>query len=496
MQVIDNGPGQINHLTDLPNHFDGTIGIERRGSTSDWLSDKKPYAVEIRDADGEDLDFPLLGMPPESDWAFLAPFNDKTLIREALMFGLARDVMPWAARSRFVELVLNGEYQGIYLVTEKIKRGKDRVDIAKLKADELAGDSLTGGFILKLDKTTGGQNEAWVSPFPPIPGGWQTTLWQIEYPKIADIQPAQKAYIQQWITEFETIMDSSNFADPVIGYPKYIDVQSFVDFTLLNELAKCVDAYRISTFLYKDKDSNDPRLHAGPIWDFNIALGNAGYCTADNPEGWIIDFNQYCPDDSWVVQFWWKKMWEDPSYRSLLKQRWVELRAGPLSNGKVFNLLDSLSGQLLDAQQRNFERWPVLNDWVWPNVFCCGSYEEHIEFLRQWMELRLQWMDGAAKTLYVGEYEAEKRFQTQVFPNPASNGMLKFKCFTHFDDAVLIRVFDVAGRFVQEIQFEPAFNGENTFEWRYETLHPGAYFYETLLNGRRESSGQILVVKQ
>jgi hypothetical protein len=495
MQVIDHGPGQMNHVSDAPNHFNGLIGIERRGSTSDWFSDKKPFAVEIRDADGEDMDFPLLGMPPESDWAFLAPYNDKSLVREAFMFGLARDIMPWASRSRFVELVLNGDYQGIYLVTEKIKRGKDRVDIAKLDADELAGDSLTGGYILKIDKTTGAQNEGWVSPFPPIPGGWQTTLWQVDYPKITNIQPAQKAYIEQWITNFETVMAGPDFADPDTGYPKYLDVKSFADFTLLNELAKCVDAYRISTFLYKDQDSRDPRLHAGPIWDFNIALGNAGYCTSENPEGWIIDFNEYCPDDGWVVHFWWKKMWEDPAYRGLLKDRWNELRDGPLSNDKVFHLLDSLSGHLQDAQQRNFERWPILNNWVWPNVFCCGSYDEHTLFLRHWIEQRLQWMDSAAQTLYIGEYEPEKRFNTEVYPNPVSAGVLKFKFYTHYDDAVRIRVYDITGRFVQDIEFEPEFNGTNTFEWNYETLRPGAYFYETLINGQRESSGPILVVK-
>lgn len=493
MQVIDQGPGQINHLSDPPNHFNGNIGIELRGSTSNFFSDKKPYAVEIRDDTGNDLDFPLLGMPAGADWAFLAPFNDKSLVRDAFMLGLARNVMPWASRSRFVELVLNGQYEGVYLVTEKIKRDKDRVDIAKLKADDLAGDSLTGGYILKIDKTTGAQNEGWTSPYVHAPGAWQTTLWQVEYPKPIDLQPVQKDYIQQWVTGFEAAMRMPDFADTSIGYPKYLDVESFVDFTLLNELAKCVDAYRISTFMYKDKDSNDPRLHAGPVWDFNIALGNAGYCTAESPQGWIIDFNEFCPDDQWIVQFWWKKMWEDPMYRRRLQDRWTELRAGPLSNDQVFHLLDSLTSTVQEAQVRNFQRWPVLNTWVWPNVFCCGTYNEHTSFLRNWITQRLQWMDNTAQTLYVGEYEAQNRFKTKVFPNPVADGVLKFKCFSHYDDEVLVRVFDAAGRFVEAVAFDPEFNEENTFEWRYDVLRPGVYFYEILLNQQRESSGKIVV---
>lgn len=495
MQVIDQGPSQINQLSDPPNHFNGHIGIEIRGSTSNWFSDKKPYAVEIRDAAGNDLDFPLLGMPPGSDWAFLAPFNDKSLVRDAFMLGLARDVMPWASRCRFVELVLNGQYEGVYLVAEKIKRDKDRVDIAKLKADDLAGDSLTGGYILKIDKTTGAVNEGWTSPYLHAPGAWQTTLWQVEYPKPVDLQPAQKAYIQQWVTGFEAAMRTPDFADTTIGYPKYIDVESFLDFTLLNELAKCVDAYRISTFLYKDKDSKDPRLHAGPLWDFNIALGNATYCTAESPQGWIIDFNEFCPDDQWIIQFWWRKMWEDPMYRRRLQDRWTELRAGPLSNARVFHLLDSLTSTVQEAQVRNFQRWPVLNTWVWPNVFCCGTYTEHTDFLWSWIVQRLQWMDNTAQTLYVGEYEPQNRFKTRVYPNPVVNGVLTFKCFTHYDDSVLIRVFDPAGRLVEELSFDPEFNEENTFEWQYDVLRPGVYFYEILLNYQRESSGKIVVAR-
>jgi hypothetical protein len=493
MKVVDNGPGQINHVSDAPNHFDGRIGIELRGSTSNFLSDKKPYSVEIRDDAGEDLNFPLLGMPPESDWAFLAPFNDKSLIREALMFNLAREVMPWAPRCRFVELLLNGEYQGIYMVTEKIKRGKDRVNIAKLKADDLSGDALTGGYILKLDKIAGAPNEGWISPFPHVPGAWQTTLWQIEYPKFGNVQPAQKDYIQQWITEFETVMQSPAFADPENGYPKYLDVRSFLDFTLLNEMAKCVDAYRLSTFFWKDRDDRDPRLHAGPVWDFNIALGNANYCTAQNTSGWIIDFNQHCPDDSWIIQFWWQKMWEDPFYRAQLKARWLELRAGPLSNARIFHKLDSLTQTVQEAQVRNFERWPILNDWVWPNVFCCGPFDQHTAFLRNWLQARLFWMDGALKSLAEEEPASSPAPACAIFPNPVSTGQsVRFQCPARFGETQYLSLRNVLGQTVLELSRPSASDG-GTWEWSPEGLKPGTYFYEIREAGQRSYSGRLAV---
>jgi CotH protein. len=493
MKVVDKGLGQINQVSDPPDHFDGRIGIELRGSTSNFLSDKKPYSVEIRDAEGEDLDFPLLGMPAESDWAFIAPFNDKSLIREALMFNLAREVMPWASRCRFVELVLNGEYQGIYMVTEKIKRGKDRVNIARLKPDDLTGDALTGGYILKLDKTSGAPNEGWISPYPHVPGAWQTTLWQIEYPKIGDVQPGQKAYIQQWITEFETVMNSPDFADPENGYPKYLDVRSFLDFTLLNEMAKCVDAYRISTFLWKDRDDRDPRLHAGPVWDFNIALGNAGYCTAQSTAGWIIDFNQHCPDDSWIIQFWWKKMWDDPAYRAQLKARWLELRAGPLSNANIFHKLDSLTQTVQEAQVRNFERWPILYDWVWPNVFCCGPFDQHTAFLRNWLQARLFWMDNALKTLAEEELALSPAPACAIFPNPVSAGQpVRFQCPARSGETQYLSLRNVLGQTVLELSRPPASDG-GTWEWSPEGLRPGTYFYEIREAGQRAYAGRLVL---
>jgi hypothetical protein len=491
MKVLYKGPGIRNYLNDQPSDYNGLIGIERRGSTSDFFSDKKPYSVETRDAEGEDLDFPLLGLPEEADWAFLAPYNDKSLVRDALMMELARQIMPWAPRMRFVEMVVNGEYVGIYIVTEKIKRGKDRVAVSKLKATDTAGDSLTGGYILKIDKTTGAPGANWISPYPPFPGGWQTTLWQVEYPKVEDIQLVQRQYINSWINGFEATMNSTYFADTANGYPKFLDVPSFVDFTLLNEMAKNVDSYRLSTFFWKDRDDKDPRLHAGPIWDFNIALGNADYCGGNNTAGWAIDFNNICPNDGWVNQFWWQKMWLDLQYRRQLKERWAELRSNTLSDASVLHLLDSLTSLLQESQVRNFQRWPVLNTYLWPNPYCCGTYAGHTNYLRTWLLNRMIWMDNTAKTLYVGEYKADRRFTTTVSPNP-SVGEIRFSMYLHHADVIRIRIHNALGQYVTYLDYNPELNGENELTWNND-LNPGIYFYEVLLDGKRESSGRFVV---
>lgn len=492
MKVIDNGPGQTNHVNGAPNGYNGFIGIERRGSSSQDLSPKKPYAVETRDASGENLNVPLLGMPPENDWVFMAPYNDKSLVRDALTLELARRIMPWAPRSRFVELVLNGEYQGVYLVAEKIKRDKNRVDIADLTDTDISGDELTGGYIVKFDKSTGATNDGWISPYPPLAGSWQNAYYQFHDPKPDEIRPEQQQYIENWVTGFEDVMASPNYADSLEGYPKFIDVQSFVDFVIINEMTKNVDAYRLSTFLYKDKDSKNPHLHAGPVWDFNIALGNANYCDADRWQGWAMDFNNLCPDDGWVIHFWWNRLWADPSFRQRVGQRWQELRGTLFADENVTDALDSLVGVVQQAQGRNWQRWPVLHDWVWPNFFCCGTYPQHVGYLKDWLLSRLHWMDGEVTVLDTGEYKASDYFKTKVYPNP-SDDELTFKYYVRYSAQVRFRVFDAMGRPVASFFAPtPTANGEHRCTWRHR-LTQGLYFYTVYVDDRVKSNGKFVV---
>ena len=281
---IINNPEGVNHIQDTFNDYDGNITIERRGNSSQW-NDKTPYRFETVDSQGENNNVELLGMPEENDWVLYAPWQDKTMIRNVLIYKLSNQLGRYASKTRFVELFLNNEYQGVYVLMEKIKRDNDRIPISKLEPDETAGDDVTGGYILKFDWFYTGDNI----------GGFESDfdgmIYNYHYPKPSDIVPQQEEYIKDYIHNFESVMSSNNYADESNGYPSILNVESFVDFILLQELAKNVDAYRLSTYIYKDKESVDNRLTAGPIWDFNHGFGNCDYGETWETDNWLLEYN-------------------------------------------------------------------------------------------------------------------------------------------------------------------------------------------------------------
>ena len=283
-------------------------------------------------------------------------------MRDGFAYILAGDMLDHAPRVRYSEVMINDEYQGIYLLVEKIKRDKNRVDIAKLEPTDNDGDALTGGYIIKLDKEKGSNSgQGWISPFKPYTNAWQNTFFQFDYPKASLITQAQKDYIINFMNKAETSLKSSNYKDPITGYRKYMDVESLIDFIIINELTKNPDAYRLSTFMHKNRDSEGGKLKFGPVWDFNLGFGNVDYCTQGNPEGLVIlNFNDVCSDDYWVIHFWWKKFLEDEAFYSQLKMRWKTLRQKEFSENRVNHLIYSISVLLNKAQVRNFKKWTVL----------------------------------------------------------------------------------------------------------------------------------------
>ncbi|MBN1382499.1 MAG: CotH kinase family protein, partial [Deltaproteobacteria bacterium] len=387
MGIIHNGSGSRNYLTDAYNVYNGRIGIEIRGSSSQYLP-KKQYAVETRDEDGEDRDVSLLRMPEESDWVLYAPYIDKTLIRNNLAYKLANDMGHYASRTQFCELVLNGDYVGIYVLMEKIKRGKNRVNISKLKSDDVSGDDLTGGYIIKLDNLSGQNIIGWFSEYESN-GGYN--YYQFHYPKQDDIVKEQKDYIQSYICRFEDLMADDNYNDSDKGYAAMIDVGSFIDFLILTELSRNVDGFRLSTFMYKDKDSKVGKLTMGPIWDFDLAFGNAGYCDGGSISGWQADFKYESPHQ---VSFWWQRLRDDPAFQNKLRTRWRFLRKNVLSKDAINQAIDDISGVTSEARVRNFKRWPELfEEYIYPTVFQGETYEEEITYLKSWIDQRIDWID-------------------------------------------------------------------------------------------------------
>jgi hypothetical protein len=326
---------------------------------------------------------------------------------------------------------------------EKIKRDDNRVDIANLNPENVSGNDLTGGYIIKIDKWDGENVDGWYSE--PQLENYSGFYYQYHYPKPDDIVSEQKEYIIDYIDNFEQVVISENFSDPILGYPSIIHWDSFVDFLIMQEITKNVDGYRLSSYLYKDKDSNDGRLIAGPIWDFNLGFGNADYCDGGTTTGWAIDFNLVCPGDSYQIPFWWYLIWSDESFRWSVQQRWHELRQNMLSNAAVNTVIDSLRDHIGVAADRNFERWPTLGEYVWPNYFIGETYEEEVEYLRDWIMTRMEWMDNELLATYGNGYLVPEVFALNpVYPNPF-NRAVSIRYLLPIDTDIKLDVFNTKG---------------------------------------------------
>ncbi|MCR4958192.1 MAG: CotH kinase family protein, partial [Prevotella sp.] len=338
--------------------FDGAIGIKLRGNSSLAFNQKK-YTLETRDADGKELDVSLLGLPAHSEWVLLAPYNDISMMRDPLAFQLWRDMGHWGPRTVMCELTLDGDYRGIYILAEAIKRGKQRVDISKLKKSDTAGRDVTGGYLLRID-TYNDDDATFSSKVPGIGEGNMTSevVWSCIYPKKKNLQPEQFAYIQSYVDTVEQVIQSDDFADPMKGYAHYIDVPSFVDYFIHTELSLNADGYKRSAYFYKEKlheDGSGGKLFAGPVWDYNLAYGNCNFANANNLEAWCFEGASNNPTPAL-----WQRLLQDPNFRKAVKQRYVELRKGVLSTEAINAYIDRQAQMLAEAKDRHFQTYPEL----------------------------------------------------------------------------------------------------------------------------------------
>ena len=374
------------------------IGIEIRGSSSKMFP-KKSYGIETKSSDwSEDLDVDLGGFPEEEDWILNGPYSDKSLIRNKLTFDLSNSIGYKASNTKFYNLFINEQSKGLYVLMEKIKRDKNRVDLPAIEAN-----SIQGGYIIKIDKATGdGSCERCYDRSFSFRSNYNTqgelsndseVYFIYHYPKPDEITEDQKDYIQSVMDTFETILVSNDDSLNDI-----IDIDSFVDFFIMNELTKNIDGYRLSTYLNKDYDG---KLRMGPIWDFNLAFGNADYCDGGNPEGWLFKFNNICGGDIWQVPFWWNNLMEKEIFKSTLKNRWESLRLSSLSNSSIMNKIDSYTEYLETNSiiNQNFYVWPILGQYVWPNYFVGSTHIEEIDFMKNWIDNRLDWIDNQISSL-------------------------------------------------------------------------------------------------
>ncbi|MDQ3051365.1 MAG: CotH kinase family protein, partial [Bacteroidota bacterium] len=417
MSIINNGPVIRNYVNDPPNDYNGYIGIDLRGHSSMTFVQKQ-YGIETRDSAGNNLNTTILGMPAENDWVLYAPYTDKSLMRNPLTYSLAMDMGRYASRERFCEVIINGEYKGIYTFFEKIKRDNNRVNIAGLTQSDTTGIALTGGYICSLDWI---DNDGWTSNYPPDPTnpGSNTIFYQYIYPKDTEMLPVQKTYIQQYVDSFETALVAASFADPLTGWRNYADEGSFIDYFLMNEISKNVDGYRLSAFFYKEKLTDGGKINMGPLWDFNLAWHNADYCDNESYGGWAYLFPNSC---QWDFPFWWRRLNEDTTFQNNVRCRWDDLRTSIFDTTHIFNYIDSIAGILDEGQQRHYYLYPILGIFVWPNPSpLAQTYQEEIVFLKNWILQRIIFMDdylpGACITTALNETSTD--WQLTVSPNPA-----------------------------------------------------------------------------
>ncbi len=491
MDIIDNGIGLRNNLND-PSTFSSRIGIEVRGSWSQTFPQQQ-YGLETWDSLNLDIDTTVMGMPSESDWILNAPYNDKTCMRNALVYDIARKTGHYAPRTRFCELLLNNEYRGIYIMMEKIKRNANRVDISKLTPADTSGDALTGGYIIKIDKVTGAGGTGWNSNYI----GFGTPIkFQYEYPEDVDMMPQQKLYIRSYVDSFERALNASWFLNPDSGYKNYIDLQSFVDYFILNETCKNVDAYRISTFLHKQKITKGGKLVIGPAWDYNIGFWNADYCQGNLYTGWQYQFNGICGtsgDNN--VPFWWNKMMQDPAFTSLLKCRWDSLRTTTLNTDTLWNQIDSIALVLDEAKSRHFIKWPILGVQTWANPSPIpADYAGEISAMKGWIVNRMNWLDANMPGMCtIVNLEEKDFFNSNIYPNPAANSVtISYKLDATKN--VVVQLYNVIGEKLLEHNYSHRQAGMNQIQLDDLSQYgKGIYFIKLIADG--EESVKKLVIQ-
>lgn len=333
--------------------YDGGIRIKLRGNSS--LSfEQKCFTFKT------DTSAAILGMPAGKDWVLRAPYNDISMMRDAFAFNMWTEMGHWAPRYRFCEVVMNGTYIGVYTLCEKIERAGNRIDIAKLKPED---KDITGGYIIRIDPLEAGE-KGFQSEVPGIMsggfgggfggfrGGISRVTWNVYYPDEQKLTDEQLKYISDYVNTVEKVIQSDGFSDPVNGYARLIDVESFVDYLIHTELSLNADGLKRSTYFYKDKGG---KLVAGSVWDYNLAYGNCNFCNANKIDAWVYEGGETNPTPAM-----WKRLMEDPGFVAKVKARWKQLRKDVISLDHIYKFIDDNAKLLEQPGKRQYSKYTDL----------------------------------------------------------------------------------------------------------------------------------------
>ncbi|MFL0205850.1 CotH kinase family protein [Aquirufa sp. 2-AUSEE-184A6] len=487
MEIFDKGVGQLNQVSSTPT-LTTIAGIEFRGSTSqaDFIFlpgyVKKPYGFEIwTDTSGVNAKkMSLVQMPEETDWVLNASYNDRSFMRDFLAQMIAGRLGVLNSKTKFVELIINDEYRGVYILMEKIKQGKNRVPISDLYPTENSGDDVTGGYLLKIDKTSGSPSTSWKSNYTSGITATQKCEFQIEYPKYGIITQQQLIYIRDYINTWERKLMTEDMNDPKASFRDMMDMPSFVNFFILNEVTRNVDGFRLSTYLYKDKESLGGKIKMGPAWDFNIAFGNADYLNGWMTNGFVYKAmeNDGGKNDYWQVPFWWNKLIQDASFRKALATRWKEVRSSFLNTNTLNSTIDSAQVVLKEPLTRNFQKYQLMGRKIWPNYYVGSSLTDEVNWLKNWIQGRLTWLD-AQMALFdspiLGNEQVE--LPSLVYPNP-SKGLFTWRFTLSKSAEVNYQVLDLQGRVLISSKSLNFGAGEQIYTLDFSNLPAGSYLFQ------------------
>lgn len=368
-KILYHSDGSTNYLLDTNFHYNGFAGIEFRGSSSQAFP-KKSYSIELQDALGEDFDFSVFGFPKNSDWVLIGNYDDKTHLKNAYIYDLWAKTGNYSPRLKHVEVVLNGEYIGLYVFTEKIKRGTDRVNIKKLDPEDTTTAKISGGYIIEATREPIplSSNFAWQSFHQSSPISDYYMYFDCVYPK-EPVAP-QLNYIQTYIRDFEDALKNSNFSDPITGFRNYIDENSFVENFVIQEYSIHLDVFARSQYFYKDRGK---KMVASPLWDTSLGL----YDTYAND--WRFSCETCDPRF-----FWAERMMQDCVFKNKVIEKYRDFRKAFLTYSKGEFFVDSLTNAIQESVTRDREKW-------FPTESI--SFADEIQKLKNFISARLNWMD-------------------------------------------------------------------------------------------------------
>jgi hypothetical protein len=336
----------------------GEMGIRGRGHSTWFFHPKKPYQLKF------DNKTEVFGMPADKKWILLAEHSDKTLIRNTLAFEMGYiSNLDWTPKCVYAEVFINEDYRGTYNITQKVEEGDHRVNLGN------------DGYLLEIDTPDHLEEEDiffYSSKF----------MFQIKEPETTFDSP-EFNLIKDHIAEFESVLFGNQFLDPVHGYKTYIDMASFVDWFLINEMAKNQDAKDYSS-IYVNYNPGQ-KLKMGPLWDFDLGFGNVDYSECEFPSGFWVK------NHAWI-----SRMFEDPDFVSQVKTRFAYFKS---KEDYLLQVIDDKASLLKWAQEENDARWDWYGNYVWPNPVVFNTHQEEVDHLKDWFVQRMTWLNNAFDSL-------------------------------------------------------------------------------------------------